>query len=43
LFDREYRKGIKVSDEDMAALNLHRRPVCPKWNYIIKPRLAPVI
>jgi hypothetical protein len=42
LLDRAYRKGIKVSDDEMAALNLHRRSVCPRWNYIIKPRLAPV-
>lgn len=40
LWDREYEKGIKVSDEEMAALSLHRRRVCPKWNYIIKPRLV---
>jgi hypothetical protein len=38
LLDREYKKGIKVSDQEMAALNLHRRTICPKWNYIIKPR-----
>lgn len=40
LFDREYKKKIKVSDQEMQALNLHRRRVCPTWNYIIKPRLA---
>jgi hypothetical protein len=40
LLDREYQKGIKVSDQEMAALNLHRRSVCPRWNYIIKPRFA---
>lgn len=40
LFDREYEKKIKVSDQEMQALNLHRRRVCPTWNYIIKPRLA---
>lgn len=40
LFDREYQKGIKVSNQDMAALNLQRRAVCPKWNYVIKPRFA---
>jgi hypothetical protein len=40
LLDREYEKGIKVSDEEMAALNLYRRKVCPNWNYIIKPCFA---
>lgn len=40
LLNREYKKKIKVSDQEMKALNLHRRRVCPRWNYIIKPRLA---
>ena len=41
LLDQVYEKGIKVSDEEMAALNLERRRVCPNWNYVIKPRCAP--
>ncbi len=40
LLDREYKKKIKVSDKEMKALNLHRRRVCPRWNYVIKPRLV---
>jgi hypothetical protein len=40
LVDREYEKGIKVSDKEMNALNIVRRRVCPKWNYQIKPRCA---
>ena len=40
LLDREYQKGIKVSDQEMATLNLQRRSVCPRWNYVIKPRFA---
>lgn len=40
LLDRQYDKGIKVSDKEMAALNLGRRKICPNWNYVIKPRLA---
>ena len=40
LLDREYATGNKVSDKEMAALNLIRRGVCPRWNYIIKPRPA---
>ncbi len=35
-----YQTGIKVSKQDMAALNLTRRSVCPQWNYIIRPRAA---
>lgn len=38
LLDREYEAGIRVSDDEMKALNLHRRRVCPNWNYVIKPR-----
>lgn len=38
LVDRTYQTGIKVSDAEMASLNLARRPVCPKWNYVIRPR-----
>jgi hypothetical protein len=38
LVDRTYQTGIKVSNAEMASLNLTRRSVCPKWNYIIRPR-----
>jgi len=38
--DRVYEKGLKVSDQEMKTLNLHRRRVCPTWNYVIKPRCA---
>jgi hypothetical protein len=40
LLDRKYEKKIKVSDQEMKALNLYRRRVCPRWNYVIKPRSA---
>ena len=40
LLDREYEKGVRISDQQMDALNLHRRRVCPRWNYVIKPCLA---
>lgn len=36
--DRHYDKGVRVSDEQMKALNLERHDVCPDWNYTIKPR-----
>ena len=34
---RAYPKGVRVSDEDMAALNIHRDPFHGEWNYTIKP------
>ena len=37
LLDRTYQTRIKVSDKEMAALNLTRRPICPQWNYVIRP------
>jgi hypothetical protein len=38
LIEHNYAKGIKVSDEDMARLNIERPPICPDWNYTLKPR-----
>ena len=32
---------VKVSDEEMAQLNLVRRRICPQWNYCLKPRTSP--
>lgn len=29
---------VKVSDEQMAALNLTPRKICPQWNYMLHPR-----
>ncbi len=40
LLDRQYQKGVKVSDQQMGALNLERAETCPQWNYPIKPRIA---
>jgi hypothetical protein len=40
LLDQVYKRGIKVSAKEMKSLNLHRRNVCPDWNYVIKPRCA---
>jgi hypothetical protein len=40
LLERVYQRGIKVSDQEMKELNLVRRPICPTWNYVIKPRYA---
>jgi len=38
LDQRAYPRGIRVPDEDMAALNIHRDPFHGEWNYTIKPR-----
>jgi hypothetical protein len=37
-WDHCYVKGLKVSDADMAALNITHHDLCPQWNYTIKPR-----
>jgi hypothetical protein len=33
-----YRKGLKVSRDDMKLLNVKQHEVCPQWNYTISPR-----
>src|SRR5262249_36334904 len=35
---RRYAKGIRVSQADLAGLNLHTHDLCPKWNYTIEPK-----
>jgi hypothetical protein len=35
---RDYPKGIKVSEEEMAALNIKGDAFHPEWNYTITPR-----
>ena len=35
---RLYPKGIKVSDAEMAALNIEGDPFHPEWNYTILSR-----
>ena len=37
LDERLYPKGIKISDSQLAAVNLHSDPFHPEWNYTIKP------
>lgn len=34
----EYPTKVKVSDEEMAGLNLTLRKICPQWNYMLHPR-----
>ncbi|MEA5464910.1 ISAzo13 family transposase [Leptothoe sp. PORK10 BA2] len=38
LIRRHYATKVKVSDQEMAMLNLSRRSICPQWNYILRPR-----
>jgi hypothetical protein len=33
-----YQTGERVSDAEMATLNLERHAVCPAWNYTLRPR-----
>jgi hypothetical protein len=35
-----YPTGERVSDAEMAGLNLERHAICPTWNYTIRPRLG---
>ena len=37
LDERSYPKGIKVTDAQLAAVNLHGDSFHPEWNYTIKP------
>jgi len=34
----EYVTGVKISDEQLASLNIVHQEVCPQWNYTIYPR-----
>jgi hypothetical protein len=38
--EKQYRRGIVVSDAEMAELNIEHASTCPRWNYTIKPRDA---
>jgi hypothetical protein len=38
LVDKTYQKGIRVTDDMLACLNLVRHSVCPNWNYTLHPR-----
>lgn len=35
---RKYKKGVKVTDQEMKQLRLHHHRTCPNWNYTIRPR-----
>ena len=36
--DNEYQRGIAVSDEEMAVVNLEKSSWRGDWNYIIRPQ-----
>jgi hypothetical protein len=38
LVTKTYTKGVKVTDEELATLNIHTHAICPQWNYTIYPR-----
>jgi hypothetical protein len=38
LDENTYRKGQKVSRDEIEQLNLKRHEVCPQWNYTISPK-----
>lgn len=37
LDEKEYNKGVKILDEDMAKLQIQYHSLHPKWNYSISP------
>jgi hypothetical protein len=39
LTNQQYATRIKISDEQMAGVNLSRHSVFPEWNYTIKPAI----
>jgi hypothetical protein len=36
-----YAKGVKVSDQEMAELNIKGNAFHPEWNYTISPTQQP--
>jgi hypothetical protein len=43
LDETDYPKGVKVSDAEIAKINLHRHEFHGDWNYTIRPQTATVI
>ena len=39
-WEREYAKGVAVSDAEMAGMEIEHHDICPRWNYTFKPRQA---
>jgi hypothetical protein len=41
LDERDYRKKVQVSDDELAAVNITPDPFHPEWNYTISPTPHP--
>ncbi|MBU2603287.1 MAG: ISAzo13 family transposase, partial [Actinobacteria bacterium] len=41
--ERSYQRGLKVSDAQLAAVNLIRDEFHPEWNYVIRPHDRSVV
>jgi hypothetical protein len=39
LLEGQYARGQKVSNKQMQQLNIEMAPVCPRWNYTLRPRI----
>jgi hypothetical protein len=37
-WQRQSARGVTVSDEEMAELDIEYHDTCPRWNYTLKPR-----
>jgi hypothetical protein len=37
-WERRYQRGVKVSDAEMAELDIEYHDSCPRWNYTLRPR-----
>ena len=38
--ERQYQRGVAVTDAEMAELNIEHHATCPQWNYTIRPHTA---
>ena len=41
--ENSYAKGIKISDKELASVNIERSPFRGEWNYVISPKIENVI
>ena len=43
MVDKTYRKGLKISPDQMSQLNIASDPNIPQWNYTIKPQIPDLV
>ncbi len=43
VLEADYPRWIKISDEEMAQLNLEYNQTLPQWNYVLKPDSSTLI